>query len=61
MNPINLDNIVKYPLNGQCRICDKDFYTKFDGKVFHSYGAVCHEICVVSIIHFINTIIWYMV
>lgn len=49
---MNIFNVNKIHLRGNCRICKKDFATKFDGKIFRLNGIVCHEKCIVSFFPF---------
>lgn len=46
MNP---SQIKKEYMDKVCRICAKDYTTKFHGKLFESFGINCHEMCAVSI------------
>lgn len=50
---MNKFSIEKKRLEGNCSICNKDFLTKFDGKILRGDdGIVCHEHCAVSTTNF---------
>lgn len=54
---MNKFNIEKKRLEGNCSICNKDFSTKFDGKILRGDdGIVCHEHCAVSTTNFSKSV-----